>query len=106
MPTNPEFLKDIVLLQTMDDDERAALAQMMQEVRFQAEALLFSEAEQGGICYILRSGYVELSIKGEESEKVVVDILGPGELFGELSLLDGGLRSTSAHAVVDVEALA
>jgi uncharacterized membrane protein len=105
MATNPQFLKDIVLLQTMDDEERSALASAMEEVHFPAGTRLFSESEQGGICYILRSGFVELSIRNEEEQKVVVDILGPGELFGELSLLDGGFRSTSAHAMSDVEAV-
>jgi uncharacterized membrane protein len=105
MPTNPEFLKDIVLLQAMDDEERAALATVMEEVRFSTDTRLFNEADQGGVCYILRSGFVELSIHGDDNEKVVVDIIGPGELFGELSLLDGGLRSTAAQAVSDVEAV-
>jgi CRP-like cAMP-binding protein len=106
MPTNPEFLKDIVLLHTMDDEERSALANVMEEVRFPADTHLFNEADQGGVCYILRSGFVELTVTGDDNQRVVVDILGPGELFGELSLLDGGLRSTAAHAVSDVEAVA
>jgi uncharacterized membrane protein len=106
MATNPEFLRDIVLLQTMDDEERAGLASVMEEVRFPSSQILFKESDQGGICYIIRAGWVELSVVDDLGQKVVVDILGPGELFGELSLLDGGLRSTSAQALSDVDAMA
>lgn len=105
MATNPEVLKDIALLQGLDDDERATLAAMMSEVRFDAKTTLFRESDQGGVCYVLKSGWVELSVNDERGEKLVVAILGPGELFGELSLLDGGLRSTSAFALTDVEAV-
>jgi uncharacterized membrane protein len=106
MATNPELLRDIVLLQTMDDEERASLASVMEEVRFPNGHLLFKECDEGGICYIIGAGWVELSVIDDLGEKVVVDILGPGELFGELSLLDGGKRSTSAHALSDVDAVA
>jgi predicted metalloprotease with PDZ domain/uncharacterized membrane protein len=105
MPANAAFLKDIPLFQTMDDAERAAIAALMDEAQFKAGQQLFHERDQGGICYILRSGRVELSVQDENQQKLVVDVLEPGELCGELSLLDGGTRSTSAVALTDVETL-
>src|SRR5579862_5992121 len=105
MPANPALLKDISLFQTMDDDERATLAAYLDEVRFNQGQQLFHERDQGGICYVLRSGRVELSVLDESRQKLVVDVLEPGELCGELSLLDGGTRSTTAVALTDVEAL-
>jgi uncharacterized membrane protein len=105
MPANPAFLKDISLFQTMDDDERAAVAAYMDEVRFNQGQQIFHERDQGGICYVLRSGRVELSVIDESQQKLVIDVLEPGELCGELSLLDGGNRSATAVALTDVEAL-
>jgi uncharacterized membrane protein len=105
MPANATFLKDIPLFQPMDDAERATLAQLMDEARFPSGTQIFHERDPGGICYILRSGRVELSVSDENREKMIVDVLEPGELCGELSLLDGGNRSTTAVALTDVETL-
>jgi len=105
MPANAAFLKDIPLFTPMDDAERSAVAELMDEVTFRAGQQLFHERDQGGICYVIRTGRIELSVLDESGEKLVLDILEPGELCGELSLLDGGNRSTTAVALTDVEAL-
>ena len=105
MPANAAFLKEISLFQSMDDAEREAIAALMDEANFEAGRQLFHERDQGGICYVLRSGRIELSVTDENDEKLVVDVLEPGELCGELSLLDGGTRSTTAVALTRVEVL-
>jgi uncharacterized membrane protein len=105
MPANAAFLKDIQLFSPMDDQERTALAAIMDEATFKPGQQIFHESDQGGICYVVRSGRVELSVIDENGEKLVVDVLEPGELCGELSLLDGGHRSTTAVALTEVETL-
>ncbi|MCU1282616.1 MAG: cyclic nucleotide-binding protein, partial [bacterium] len=105
MPANAAFMKDIQLFMPMDDDERAAVAEIMDEVTIKEGQQLFHERDQGGICYVIRSGRIELSVTDEGGEKLVLDVLEPGELCGELSLLDGGTRSTTAVALPEVEAL-
>jgi uncharacterized membrane protein len=105
MPANAAFLKDIPLFMPMDDTERAAVAELMDEITFKAGQQMFHERDQGGICYVIRSGRIELSVVDESGEKLVVDVLEPGELCGELSLLDGGNRSTTAVALTEVETL-
>jgi len=104
MPARPEVLEGIPFFQTLDGDERAAVAALMKEARFAAGAAVFREKEPGGVLYVINGGKVELSVLGEDGAKVVVDVLQPGEFFGEMSLLDGGGRSTSAVALDDVEA--
>src|SRR5258707_9149781 len=105
MAANAAVGKDNPLFQTMGAIEREAIAALMDEARFSAGQQLFHERDQGGICYVLRSGRIELSVIDEGQEKLVLDVLEPGELCGELSLLDGGNRSTTAVALTDVEAL-
>src|SRR3954465_11293345 len=105
MPANAAFLKDIPLFMPMDDNERAAVAELMDEATFRAGQQMFHERDQGGICYVIRTGRIELSVIDESGEKLIVDVLEPGELCGELSLLDGGNRSTTAVAPTEVEAL-
>ncbi|HEY2944947.1 MAG TPA: DUF1003 domain-containing protein [Vicinamibacteria bacterium] len=104
MSARPEILEGIPFFQTLDGDERAAVASLMKEARFAAGATVFREKEPGGVLYVIRGGKVELSVTGEDGAKVVVDVLEPGEFFGEMSLLDGEGRSTSAVAAEDVEA--
>jgi CRP/FNR family cyclic AMP-dependent transcriptional regulator len=106
MGANVEFLNEIPLFQTMDDEERAAVAALTEEASFAAGEMLFREREIGGICYILRSGRVELSVKDEPGQKLVLDVLEKGELCGELGLFDGGTRSATGIALEDTETLA
>jgi uncharacterized membrane protein len=105
MATDAEILRDIPLFQTMDDDERAAVAALTDEVHFTPNERLFHEHDMGGVCYVIRSGRVELSVLDETGQKLVVDVVEPGELFGELSLFDGGNRSAGAVALTEVDAL-
>jgi CRP/FNR family cyclic AMP-dependent transcriptional regulator len=105
MPANAAFLKDIPLFSPMDEQERSAVAALMEEITFKQGQQLFHERDQGGICYVIRSGRIELSVIDESGEKLIVDVLEPGELCGELSLLDGGNRSATAVALTDVEVL-
>jgi CRP/FNR family transcriptional regulator, cyclic AMP receptor protein len=105
MPANAAFLKEIPLFSPMDDNERASVAAIMEEISFSKGQQIFHERDPGGICYILRSGRVEMSVELEGNEKLVLDLIEPGELFGELSLLDGGNRSNTAVALTDCEAL-
>jgi len=105
MAANAALLKDIPLFQAMDDAEREALAAFLDEVRFTEGQQLFHERDQGGVCYILRSGRIELSVTDENKQKLIIDVLEPGELCGELSLLDGGSRSATAIAFTDIEVL-
>jgi uncharacterized membrane protein len=98
------MLGSVPFFQTLDDDERAAVAALMHEQRIAAGSTIFREHDPGGILYVITRGQVELSVIGEDRSKVVVDVLLPGEFFGEVSLLDGGLRSATAVALEDVEA--
>jgi uncharacterized membrane protein len=105
MPADPRMLKKIPLFMSMDDDERAALAAIMDEVPFKAGQVIFSAEETGGTFYIVQAGQVELSITDDDSEKLVLEVLESGDFFGEMSLLDGGTRSATATAIQRTETL-
>jgi uncharacterized membrane protein len=103
MPADPELLASIPFFQTLDDAERTAVAALMQDARVTAGTTLFRQGDPGGTLYVIRSGRIELWVTDDEREKVVVDVLEAGDFFGELSLLDGAARSTSATALDDAE---
>lgn len=75
----------------------------MQEVRFRKDETIFSEGDPSDHCFKIVSGKVEirLAMKGllKRGRTEVVATCGPGDLLGEMSVIDGGRRSASAVAV-------
>jgi uncharacterized membrane protein len=105
MRPDPSLLKAIPLFLSMDDEERAAIAEIMDEVNFRAGQAIYRADEAGGTFYIIQAGQVELAITDDDGEKLVLELLESGDFFGELSLLDGGTRSTNATAVQRTDVL-
>lgn len=99
MAADPSFLAQISLFQQLDDDERAVLAGVMAEKQAQPGDTLFRAGEPGDAMYIVQSGKVELFVKDKAGQKITLHTAEAGELFGELSLLDGGSRTATAQVV-------
>jgi CRP/FNR family cyclic AMP-dependent transcriptional regulator len=95
VPPNPRQLDGIPLFAPMDNDERAALAAIMDEISFNVGHIIYRAADVGGTLYVIITGEVEMSIEDADGKKVVIDVLKPGDFCGELSLLDGGNRSAT-----------
>jgi CRP/FNR family transcriptional regulator, cyclic AMP receptor protein len=91
-----EMLKTIPLFKLLDEDELADLESVFHRRDFAAAEKVFSFGEPGDSLYIVGSGSVELSIKDNAGAHIVLATPGPGEVFGELSLLDGGARTADA----------
>jgi CRP/FNR family transcriptional regulator, cyclic AMP receptor protein len=64
---------------------------------------LFHEGDRGDSLYVIISGKVKLGRASGDGRESLLSVLGPGEMFGELSLFDPGPRLTSATAVSDTE---
>lgn len=93
-------------LAKLDEGQRSALAALGRHRRFRRGATLFNEGDESSNVVVLRSGRVKISFFTEDGHEVVLAIREPGDLLGELSVLDGGPRSATATALEDVEALA
>jgi len=59
---------------------------------------LFSKGDPGNSLYAVISGTVKMSISSPDGRNAILNIIGPGETFGEIALLDGQARSTDAIA--------
>jgi uncharacterized membrane protein len=99
MPADPDFLAEIPLFASMDNEERAALAAIMEEENFPASQVIYREGLSGNTMHIILEGEVKISLRDEDGEKLVLDRVGPGGTFGEISLLDGGTRSATVTAL-------
>jgi len=102
---NAELLAEVPFLQLLDDKERAALAADLDVVRFPAGRVLFNYGDPGDSLYVIRSGEVEVFFKDDTGERIVLETARAGDVFGELSLLDGGPRTASVVATQDLEVL-
>lgn len=96
----------VPLFALLDEQERATLAERIEEVREPAQTTLFHAGDPGGSLYIVLEGEVELSFKNATGERFLLQRARAGDFFGEISLLDGGPRTATAlvtegmHAVV------
>lgn len=105
MSADPEGLADVPLFQAMDEAERVALAAAAGTIRIPAGKLLFAYGDPGDSLYVVRVGEVEIFNKNDTGERIVLETARRGDVFGEISLLDGGPRTASAMATQDLEAI-
>jgi CRP/FNR family cyclic AMP-dependent transcriptional regulator len=105
MACNVETLDRIGLFAYLSADDRAQLAQAISVVAVDAGSVLFRAGDPGESLYIVCKGDVEISIRDTAGQKIVLNNAHPGEIFGELALLDRGARTATAVAVTDAELL-
>jgi CRP/FNR family transcriptional regulator, cyclic AMP receptor protein len=105
MPTRSDLLADIPLFALLDDQERALLAERLDDARFEAGSTIFNSGDPGESMFIVVSGEVEIYFRNSTGQHIGLEIATAGHFLGEISLLDGGSRTASARATTDVEAL-
>jgi uncharacterized membrane protein len=98
MSTTVTMIGEVPIFGLLDDEEREALAQMMDCRDFNEGEIIFHYGDSGGEIFILRNGSVELFIESMEGEKIVISENEKGDVIGELSFLDGGARTATALA--------
>lgn len=105
MAAEVELLAEVPLFALLGKKERLNLAAILSVKRFDKGDSIFSFGDAGDCLYLVRSGKVEVFVENYEGEKTILAENGPGDLFGEISLLDGGARTATAVAVESTETL-
>ena len=95
------FLKKIQLFADLTDRELKAIARDIKQRPYKEGDLIFHEGDPGESLFIVRSGKVRIYVGGNRSgvETSVILFGRPGEIFGELAVVDGEPRSASARAI-------
>ena len=96
-----DVLRRTPLFATLDQDAAASLRSSMSEIELARGELLFHEGDPGDSLYVVLRGKIKLGRTSGDGRENLVAVLGPGEMFGELSLFDPGPRSAGATALVD-----
>lgn len=100
-----ENLRDAPLFKALDDEAATSLRKSMSLQELKKGQTLFQEGQTGDRLYLVKSGKVKLSHASGDGRESVFMVLGPGDMFGELSLFDPGPRTSTAIAVTDSEIL-
>jgi CRP-like cAMP-binding protein len=77
----------------------------MDPVKIAKGGILFKEGDEGEHVYVIVDGKLKLGTASGDGRENLLSILGPGEMFGELSLFDPGPRTSTATAVTDAKLL-
>ena len=64
---------------------------------------LFSKGDPGDRLYIVTKGLVRISMASADGREVTLNLIGTGQMFGEIAVLDGGERTADATAVEETE---
>ena len=95
-----ELLSHLALFETCSRKELGQVAALTVQSRRPAGTVLTREGQHGGLLFIILEGKAEVR-RGDTA----IRTLGPGDVVGELSLIDGQARSASVQAVTEVELL-
>lgn len=102
----PTVLRDIGLFGALPEEVLARLTQTLKVVHVAAGATLFKEGEDGRAMYVVLRGEVEVSKRSHRGTDARVALLGPGDWFGEMSIVDVQPRSASVLALAPTSLLA
>lgn len=105
MPCDPIFLTNVNMFEQLNEDDRLALAEVVDELDVSAGQTLFQAGDPGDSLFIIKSGQIELFIKDTVGQKIVLTTAKSGDMFGELAMLDSGPRTATALALTDSEVL-
>jgi CRP-like cAMP-binding protein len=87
----------------LDEQTAESLIATMSPQRLERGDVLFHEGDQGDRLYVIGEGKIKLGRTSSDGRENLLAILGPGEMFGELSLFDPGPRTATATAVAETQ---
>jgi len=98
MHPHEEIIRDAPLLTRLADDDLRALVKSGREISFRKGETIFRQDDPGDALYVVFEGSVQITFGSVDGREITLAILGPGECFGDLALLDGRPRSAGAVA--------
>lgn len=95
-----------LLFDHLTEPDRRAVLSVIRRRRFKRGEVVFHEGDPGDSIHFVSSGHISIKITTPLGEIATIRVVGPGDFFGELALLDAGPRSATAAAIESAETLA
>lgn len=105
MTATADFLATVPLFKSLDRADLAKFAEHVREKSYPKGSVILFEADPGDALFVVREGRVKVVLVAEDGREVILGILGVGEHFGELSLIDDQPRSAHVIAMEDTTLL-
>jgi CRP/FNR family cyclic AMP-dependent transcriptional regulator len=105
-PSAVELLRSVALFADLEEGELERFSRVAVPRSFPAGTRVFHEGDSSDACYIVSEGSFRVTREHSDGRAITLATLGPGEIFGELAMLDGDRRSASAEAITDGTLLA
>ena len=90
-------------LERLDDETATALLALGRDRTYPPKATLFYDGDEAHEVLIVRRGHVKVAVTSTDGREVVLGVVGPGDILGELSAIDGGYRSATATTLTTAE---
>ena len=100
---DPKLLRDIQFFTDLSDKELEVVSKIVNKKEFKLGDTVFKESEEGQSLYILKKGEVKACKTATDGELFTLTIMKDGDIFGEMSFLDGRPRSATIVAISDIE---
>src|SRR5436305_6680644 len=100
------LLARVPLFSELSRQELERISRVAVPRSFPAGVRVFHEGDRSDACYLVRSGDLRVTREHPDGRAIALATLGPGDLFGELAMLDGEARSASVDTLSDSELLA
>jgi CRP/FNR family transcriptional regulator len=101
-----ELLSRVPLFSELSPGELERISRVAVPRSFPAGVRVFHEGDRSDACYLVRSGDLRVTREHPDGRAIALATLGPGDIFGELAMLDGEARSASVETLSDSELLA
>lgn len=98
-----EALRNVPLLSELDAGERRRLAELAQTRLYAPNEIVVREGDTGDDMFVVTRGHLSVSKQPSDAERVPISRLGPGDLFGEMALMQSAERSATVQALDECE---
>ena len=99
----PALFRKLSLFSELDDRELAQIAGVAKTRRYAKDDVIFHADESGDVFCVIREGKVKITMISPEGKEIILTMMGPGEFFGEMALLDDSPRSATVIALEPLE---
>jgi CRP/FNR family transcriptional regulator len=101
-----ELLSRVPLFSELSREELERISRVAIPRSYPAGVRVFHEGDRSDACYLVRSGDLRVTREHPDGRAIALATLGPGDIFGELAMLDGQARSASVETLTDSSLLA
>ena len=89
----------------LTESELAVIAQITRQKKFDPDETIFKESEEGQSIYVIVSGEVKATVSRPNGERFTLTMLKDGDIFGQMSFIDGRPRSATITAISEVDTM-